>query len=61
MELSEIAQISIESSVSILILTFAYKMYRARVSTESEGHLCKWLTFHVKTENTGGQDIQNTI
>ncbi len=54
MQLSEIAQISIESSVSILILCFAYKVYRARVSTESEGHLCKMFNFHVKTENPGG-------
>ena len=56
MELSEIAQISIESSVSILILCFAYKLYKARVSTESEGHLCRWLNFHVRTENPGGGD-----
>ena len=53
MELSKIATISIEGAFSILLLTVAYKLYRARISTESDGHICKWLNFKMRTENPG--------
>ncbi len=59
MELGEIAQISIEGAFSIFLLTISYKLYRARISTESDGHCCKWLNFHLRTDNPGGSVEQS--
>ncbi len=55
MEIKELAAISIESTFSIFLLVLAYKLYKAKINTESQGHLCKWLTWKMTTENPGGQ------
>ena len=58
MDLNEITKISLEGALSVLLLTFAYKVYRARISTESDGHCCKWLNFHMRTDNPGGPPVE---
>lgn len=54
MDLESLSAISIEACGSIMILVIAYKIYRMKISTTSDGNCCKWLKFHVNTENEGG-------
>ena len=53
MDLESLSAISIEACGSIMILVIALKIYRMKISTESNGSCCKWLKFHVETENEG--------
>ena len=53
MDLQSLSTIGIEACGSIMILVIAYKIYRMKISTESNGECCKWLKFHVATENEG--------
>ena len=57
MELNEYTQVSLEGAFSVLLLVCAYKLYRSRISTESD---CKKSCFnmHVKTENPGGPPVE---
>ena len=52
------ATISVESCASILLLTICYKLARAKISTESNGDCCRWLKFHIKTDNRGGNPLR---
>ena len=40
-----------------LILVFAYKIYRARITTDGSSRCCRCLRLHIRTENPGGEDI----
>lgn len=53
MNVEDLATISIEGCASILLLVFAYKVYRARIDSTTESKCCKWLDFKVSTHNAG--------
>lgn len=53
MDIEELATIGLEGCGSILLLTIAYKIYRAKIDTQTESHCCKWLDFKLKTHNSG--------
>ncbi len=53
MEIQDLATISIEGCASILLLVFAYKVYRAKIDTAAESKCCKWLDLKVTTHNAG--------
>lgn len=52
MEISDIAQISVESCASVLILVICYKILRAKIDTESSC-MSKIFNFKVTTHNQG--------
>tara|TARA_R110002020_G_scaffold446272_2_gene658539 strand:- start:63 stop:245 length:183 start_codon:yes stop_codon:yes gene_type:complete len=53
MDLESLSAISIEACGSIMLLVIAYKIYRMKINTTSDGKCCRWLTFHMDTENEG--------
>ena len=60
MEVSEYTQIFLEGAFSILLLVCAYKLYRSRISTESD---CKksCFNFHMKTDTTTRHETRESV
>lgn len=54
MELEDLATISIEGCASVLLLVFAYKVYRAKIDSETSSECCKYFHFKLNTHNPGG-------
>jgi hypothetical protein len=40
-----------------LIIVIAYKLYRAHITTDGSSRCCRCLRSHIRTENSGGEDI----
>ncbi len=40
-----------------LILVFAYKIYRARITTDGSSRCCRCLRLHIRTDNLGGDIV----
>jgi hypothetical protein len=61
MELTELGALTLESAGSLLIMCCVYKLYRAKIDTESDGSCCKIFNFKVATHNQGNQSPQKDM
>jgi hypothetical protein len=49
----------IRGACIVFLLVCSYKVFRARISTDSESHCGKCFQLHVVTENQGGQELSS--
>ncbi len=47
----------VRGAAIVFLLVCSYKLYRARISTDSESHCGKCFQLHVVTQNEGGQEL----
>ncbi len=53
MEIKDLADIGVESCFSLLLIVIAYKIFRAKIITESDGNCLKCFHFKWSTHNPG--------
>ncbi len=58
MDIENLAEISLEGCLSLLLLTACYKLYRAKIDTESDGSCCRLFNFKMTTHNQGSSHEQ---
>jgi hypothetical protein len=49
----------VRGAAIVFLLVCSYKLYRARISTDSESHCGRCFQLHVVTQNEGGQELSN--
>ena len=47
----------IRGACIVFLLVCSYKVYRARIQTDSESHCGRCFQMHVTTQNEGGQEL----
>ena len=47
----------VRGAAIVFLLVCSYKLYRARISTDSESHCGRCFQLHVVTQNEGGQEL----
>ena len=61
MDISEIGVLTLESTCSLFIAVIAYKLYRMKIDTESDGSCCKLLNFKFATHNSGHSEASSPM
>lgn len=56
MDISEIGVLTLESTCSLFIAVIAYKLYRMKIDTESDGSCLRCLNFRFATHNPGHEE-----
>ena len=61
MDISDVGVLTMESACSLFLAVLAYKLYRMRIDTESDGKCCRFFNFKLATHNAGHQEQQSAM